>query len=174
MFSGPSPVSVATSLERERAAQPVRGATRASSIPIARPGLKPHNSYHDSSLLTSPKRFGPRPNPPLSLASAKLLRPINRQKRDFGPMLQAANSRSDSQGLSVAALPHPCGERATTHCCVHNRLLHGETLEACALCANSHFDALVKLQGMIWTGKRLATRGLHFEVARYSGVVLGV
>jgi hypothetical protein len=42
------------------------------------------------------------------------------------------------------------------------------------VCANSHFDALVKLQGMIRTGKRLATLVLHFEVARYNGVVLGV
>jgi hypothetical protein len=58
MFSGPSLVSVATSLERERAAQPVRVATRASSIPIMSLRPNPHKSWAGSDLVTCSPSIG--------------------------------------------------------------------------------------------------------------------
>jgi hypothetical protein len=58
MFSGPSVLSVRASLERERAAQPVRAATRASSIPFTSRGPNPHKSWAGSNLVICTQQVG--------------------------------------------------------------------------------------------------------------------
>jgi hypothetical protein len=52
--------SVATSLERERTAQPVRVATRASSIPFTSLRPNPHKLWADTSLVTCWRSLGQR------------------------------------------------------------------------------------------------------------------